>query len=165
MAQFPTSQSVDDLEPVFSGKVKLFIAAIQGAGGTVAIAATYRPAERAFLMHYCSKIARGEIKADKVPAMVGVDIDWVHDTPAESKSAASAMATGYGIVYPPALQSRHTARAAIDMTISGIVGKSIVNAQAKDVEIKTLRDLNAVGASYGVNKLLSDPPHWSDNGH
>ena len=28
-----------------------------------------------------------------------------------------------------------------------------------------LRALNAVGATYGVNKLVSDPPHWSDDGH
>ncbi|MDB5964086.1 MAG: hypothetical protein JWQ72_586 [Polaromonas sp.] len=25
--------------------------------------------------------------------------------------------------------------------------------------------LHGVGASYGVFKLVSDPPHWSDNGH
>jgi len=26
-------------------------------------------------------------------------------------------------------------------------------------------DLQTVGAAYGVNKLASDPPHWSSDGH
>ena len=26
-------------------------------------------------------------------------------------------------------------------------------------------ELIAVGATYGVFKLVSDPPHWSDDGH
>lgn len=50
------------------------------------------------------------------------------------------------------------------MTITGIVGKKIKNASGEDVEVKMLSDLNAVGATHGVNKLVSDPPHWSDNG-
>jgi len=51
------------------------------------------------------------------------------------------------------------------MTISGIVGETIQNASGESVEIKKLSDLHAVGASYGARKLVSDPPHWSDNGH
>ncbi|TAK83948.1 MAG: hypothetical protein EPO09_21150 [Aquabacterium sp.] len=116
-------------------------------------------------MHYSSKISRGDIKADKVPAMDGVNIDWVHDSDDGSKKAASAMAKGYTIVYPPALISRHTEKAAVDMTITSIIGKKIKNASGEEVEIKKLSDLNAVGATYGVNKLVSDPPHWSDDGH
>jgi uncharacterized Zn-binding protein involved in type VI secretion len=38
-------------------------------------------------------------------------------------------------------------------------------ASDKDVTIKKMSDLHAVGASYGVHKLVSDPPHWSDDGH
>lgn len=74
------------------------------------------------------------------------------------------MARAYGIVYPPALISRHTERAAIDMTITGIIGKTIKNSDGKDVEIKTSSDLHAVGKGYGVIKLVDDEPHWSDNG-
>lgn len=165
VSRFPGSASLNDLESTFKEKADKFISAIKAAGGSVSIAATYRPRERAYLMHYASKIARGEITADKVPAMDGVNIDWVHDTNDASKAAASAMAKGYTIVYPPALISRHTERAAVDMTITGIVGKKIKNGSGEDVEIKKLSDLNAVGATYGVNKLVSDPPHWSDNGH
>jgi hypothetical protein len=29
----------------------------------------------------------------------------------------------------------------------------------------TSANLHAVGASYGVHKLASDPPHWSTDGH
>lgn len=51
------------------------------------------------------------------------------------------------------------------MTIGGIVGKKIKDASDKDVDIRKLGDLYAVGATYGVQKLVSDPPHWSDDGH
>jgi len=74
------------------------------------------------------------------------------------------MASAYEIVYPPALVSRHTERSAIDMTISGVKNKKIKNASGTEVLIKRDSDLHSVGATYGVNKLLSDPPHWSDNG-
>jgi len=165
VSRFPGSASLDDLVPTFKAKAEKFIDAIKAAGGSVNVAATYRPRERAYLMHYSSKISRGDIAADKVPAMDGVNIDWVHDSDDASKKAASAMAKGYTIVYPPALISRHTEKAAIDMTITGIVGQKIKNASGEDVEIKKLSDLNAVGATYGVNELVSDPPHWSDDGH
>lgn len=164
VSKFPGSTSTDDLDPAFRDKVKKFLTAIAEAGGSVSIAATYRPRERAYLMHYSSKISRGDIDAAKVPTMAGVDIEWVHASEEASKRAASAMAKAFGIVYPPALISRHTERCAIDMTVNGIVGKKIKNASNEEVEIKKLSDLNAVGASYGVNKLVSDPPHWSDDG-
>jgi hypothetical protein len=81
------------------------------------------------------------------------------------RAAARKMASGYDIVYPPELTTRHTERSAIDMTISGVKNKKIKNASDIDVLIKKDSDLHAVGATYGVNKLVSDPPHWSDNGH
>lgn len=165
VARFPGTSSLDALGPTFKANVAAFIDAIKAAGGSVSIAATYRPRERAYLMHYSSKIARGDITAGQVPAMDGVNIDWVHDTEVESKNAATAMANAYGIVYPPALISRHTERAAIDMNISGMIHKTIKNASNEDVEIERQSDLYPVGASYGVRKLVSDPPHWSDNGH
>jgi hypothetical protein len=165
VAKFPGSASLDELEPTFKSNVTKFIDAIKAAGGTVNIAATYRPRERAYLMHFSAMINRGDIAADKVPAMDGVSIDWVHDSEVESKKAATAMVKGYGIVYPPALISRHTERAAVDMTIGGMIDKKIKDASGKDVEIKKLSDLHAVGATYSVHKLVSDPPHWSDDGH
>lgn len=165
VSRFPTSTSTDDLDSTFKDNVEKFILAIKEAGGAVRISATYRPKERAYLMHYSSRISRGDIAADKVPAMDGVNIDWLHDSDEASKKAATAMANGYAIVYPPALTSRHTEKAAIDMSVTGIVGQKVKDASGKEVEIKKLSDLNAVGATYAVHKLVSDPPHWSDDGH
>jgi len=72
---------------------------------------------------------------------------------------------GYGIVYAPSLTTNHANRTAIDMTISRVVGKKVKNKDGKEIEIKKLSDLNAVGATYGVHKLITDPPHWSSDGH
>lgn len=162
--RFPTSRAVADLKGEFKGKVQKFLAAIEAAGGVVSISATYRPPERAYLMHYSNKIAKGKILAGKVPPMAGVDIDWVHDTEAQSKEAALAMVNAYQIVFQPALKSRHTVGAAIDMKVGKIVGKSVKNADGTSSKITELSDLHAVGQTYGVIKLITDPPHWSDNG-
>ena len=115
-------------------------------------------------MHYTVAIANGSIAAERVPAMAGVDIEWDHGSTEKSRAAAREMASAYEIVYPPALLSRHAERSAIDMTISGVRNKKIKNASGMEVLIKKDSDLHAAGATYGVNKLLSDPPHWSDNG-
>ncbi|WP_273489683.1 hypothetical protein [Roseateles chitosanitabidus] len=156
---------MDALSDSFRPKVKDFVEAIRAAGGRVSVAATYRPRERAYLMHYSVKIATKKIKASDVPAMAGVDIDWVHDTDEASIAAAVSMKEAYEIRYPPALISRHTERGAIDMTVSGIIGKKVKNASGEDVDIKAMTDLHAVGKSYGVIKLVEDEPHWSDDGH
>jgi len=113
----------------------------------------------------------------QVPPMTGVDIDWVHkdkqgkpDVDA-SKKAASEMAKAYSIAYKPALKSRHTEGLAIDMGISWTGDLKIKAATGKDVTIKSNprdggnKELQAVGAGYGVVKLKSDPPHWSSDGH
>jgi len=165
VSRFPGSTSLADLEPAFQASATSFIDALKQAGAVVHIAATYRPRERAYLMHYSSMIVRGEIDPEDVPAMNGVNIDWVHDTDAESIQAAHAMVTGFGIVFPPALISRHTERAAVDISITGIIGRTIKDASGQDVLIHHMSDLFPVGASYGARKLVSDPPHWSDNGH
>ena len=162
--RFPTGTSTNDLTPMFRRSADDFIAAIQAVGGTVRISASYRPKERAYLMHYAAAIANGSITPERVPAMAGVAIEWDHGSAEKSRSAAREMASAYEIVYPPALVSRHTERSAIDMTISGVKNKKIKNASGTEVLIKRDSDLHSVGATYGVNKLLSDPPHWSDNG-
>jgi len=163
--RFPGSASLADLESAFRANATNFIDALKQAGASVHIAATYRPRKRAYLMHYSSKIARGEIRPEDVPSMEGVNIEWVHDSDEASKQAARDMVSGFGIVFPPALISRHTERAAVDMTITGIVGRTIKNASGQDVTIHQMNELFPVGASYGVHKLVSDPPHWSDDGH
>jgi D-alanyl-D-alanine dipeptidase len=174
--QFPTSKDVDDLASPFKENVKEFIAALKAAGATVEISATYRPKERAFLMHYAFAIARKGLNPTAVPKLAGVDIDWVHRKAngaidqAASKDAAEDMVDAYGIVYEPALNSNHTARLAIDMTITWDGTLTVKNANDKDVKItgtpRTGQNstLIKVGATYGVLKLKSDPPHWSEDG-
>lgn len=164
VARFPTSTSLDDLAPPFRRNVGQFISAIEVAGGTVRISATFRPRERAYLMHYAVAVADGSIAPSHVPSMAGVDIEWDHGSDEKSRTAARRMAVGYDIVYPPSLDSRHSERSAIDMTISGVRNKKIRNATGDDIQIKHDSDLHRVGSSYGVQKLRSDPPHWSDNG-
>jgi plastocyanin len=177
VARFPTSTATADLNAPFGGNVDSFIAAMQAGGATVTISATYRPAERAYLMHYSHRIAQGGLDPATVPAMAGVDICWLHrdangnaDVPA-SRAAAQAMVNGYSIVHPPALQSRHTERRAIDMSISWGGNLTLNNATGNAVTITTTprgggnTNLHAVGATYGVIKLVTDAPHWSDDGH
>ncbi|SDD67964.1 hypothetical protein SAMN05428966_105150 [Massilia sp. PDC64] len=170
-AQFPTSKSLNDLTPAFEKKVSKFIDALKAAGVRVRISATYRPKERAYLMHYSCKIADGTISPDKVPPMDGVNIEWAHKDSSgkldvrASRAAARAMKEAYVIRYPAALTSRHTQRRAIDMTITGYANKTVKDANDNDVKLADENDLFALGATYGVVKLKTDPPHWSDDGH
>jgi hypothetical protein len=178
IGRFPTSTSTADLSPSFAQAVDSFIAALQAAGANVAISATYRPPERAYLMHYAYRIARSGLDPATVPAMAGVDICWLHRDSvgnpdvAASITAAEAMVQGYGIVFAPALHSRHTERLAIDMNITWTGNLTIEDGNGQTVTITTTPrtgagnlDLHAVGATYGVIKLVSDRPHWSSDGH
>jgi|SRR5215471_356507 len=169
--RFPGSKSVDDLEPNFRRSVKGFLKALADAGADVTISATFRPPERAYLMHYAWEIAHEEQDARHVPHMPDVNIEWAHDTNAASRDAALEMVDGYGMRFVAALHSRHTERKAIDMSISWVGILSIRDAYSNVVPIASEpRDgdnhqLQTVGRSFGVVKLASDPPHWSTDGH
>jgi hypothetical protein len=170
-ARFPTSTSCDDLLPEFRDKVLAFISAMKRAGAGVSIAATYRPPERAYLMHWCSLIGNTGQDIAAVPPMSGVDIDWSHGGEfGEARAAARAMIKAYAIRYPPSLTSRHTQRRAIDMTIewSDTLPIRDFNGNLKNVtslpRTGQNSDLVKVGATFGVIKLVKDPPHWSDDG-
>jgi hypothetical protein len=176
-SRFPGSSSTADLTAAFKNAAELFIGALRTAGATVAVTATYRPPERAYLMHHAWRISKQDVDPTTVPSMAGVDINWVHvdamgvPDRAKSKAAALAMVNGYGMVFIAALTSRHTEKRAVDMTISWAGTLKIKNKNGETVSISTTprdgmnTDLHAVGATYGVVKLLSDPPHWSDDGH
>lgn len=77
----------------------------------------------------------------------------------------------YQIAFPAALTSRHTQRRAIDMTISwkGTLKITDFNGQAHAISTGPRNGSNPqlimVGKTFGVVKLVSDPPHWSDDGH
>ena len=169
---FPTSVSLDDLTPAFCARVKAMLASLTEGGATFKINATWRPTERAYLMHYCCMIADTGLNPDDVPGKEGVLIDWTHGgNYKKAKAAAVAMKLAYNIAYPAALVSRHTQGRAIDMIINipkrpkeitkfvGGDGKSWV------VGAGDLPALYKFGASFKVYKLVKDFPHWSDDGH
>jgi len=190
VSRFPGSRSTDDLAEPFQSNVNRFLDALTAAGANVHVSATHRPYERAFLMHWAHNISTGidPRRADnsgrKPP---NLNICWEHLTSsgvpslAASTNAATAMATGYGIAYAPSLSSLHILRRAIDMTITWTGDLEIMDATGTTNLITSLprhggrkidrvkypgnTELHAVGATYGVIKLLNDPPHWSDNGN
>jgi len=178
VAKFPTSLSLDDLVDPFRGSAKRFVAALNAAHASVTISDTLRPPQRAYLMHFSYAIARESLDPASVPAMPAVDIQWVHANAAgqpdlaASRAAAEAMVRGYGIAFKPVLHSRHTEGRAVDMTLSWRNTLRIVKADGTKQTITSLprtgagnTDLHMVGLGYGVKKLVSDPPHWSSDGH
>jgi hypothetical protein len=177
VSEFPTSRNVNDLVEPFRGNVTRFLSALQEAGATVVIADTLRPPERAYLMHFAFAIARESVEPVSVPAFVGVDIQWVHPTSGTgssaqaSKDAAEQMVQGYGIAFKPALFSRHTEGHAIDMSISWIGDLVIRKADGTPITITSAprsgdnASLQKAGESFNVIKLVTDPPHWSIDGH
>lgn len=175
-ARFPTSVSVDELITPFRTNVGRFIAALKAANINVSIAATYRPEERAYLMHWAWRIGRELVDPRLAGTHPNVPIDWVHRTAqgtpdlVASKRAAQDMVSTYGMVQIAALHSRHTQRLAIDMTLSWAGTVTIQDGAGTAHSLATPRDgsnttLHKVGASYDVIKLVSDPPHWSSDGH
>lgn len=169
-AKYPNSAALADLAPPFRERAVQFVAALKAAGARVTISATRRSGTRAHLMHYCWRIARGELAAAEVPAIRGCPIRWDHGDAAASRKAAREMATLFQIAYQPSLTSNHIAGRAIDMTIDWTGTLSVKDKSGKIRKLGAPRpgdtnaDLHAIGATYGVFKLLSDPPHWSDNG-
>src|SRR5207237_1040409 len=117
--------------------------ALRLAGANVQINATYRPPERAYLMHYAYQIGHLGMDPRMVPPMAGVAIAWLHRTVngapdlAASRQAAGAMVAGYGIAFPPALVSRHTQRRGIDMDIGWNGDLTLANARGQAVTIDT----------------------------
>jgi hypothetical protein len=168
---FPFSASVEDLSFPFRTYVKAFEKALKEAGATVEITNTFRPPERAYLMHYCIRVANRELLSSSVPPFPGVNINWVHYTDALSVAAADAMAAAYDIAYPAALRSNHTVGRAIDWYISWKDTLKIKDGKGRIVSIGVPRSsvnnpqLWSVGASYGVVKLAPDEPHWSLDGY
>ena len=169
--RFPGSHSPDDLNPEWRGRVWAFISSLQKAGASVDISATFRPPQRAYLMHWCWMIANLSQAPAAVPPLDGVDIDWTHrgDNSA-ARAAARAMMKTYDLEVLPALDSRHTQGRAIDMSIGwqGMLTIRDFDGNLHHIGSSprdgTNRELAQVGASFGVVKRVSDPPHWSDDG-
>lgn len=190
-AFYPTSDSIDTLDPRFRDNVKEFLAALTAAGAEVQINATRRPRQRAYLMHYswCIWSRWQGTSPAHVPPFAPhpgestIDIQWLHTTPrgapdlAASLSAAHEMVIAFEIAHlhvPPALNSNHIAGKALDMDISWSDNISVKDKSGKTHAIATAprdgtnRDLIAVGKTYGVHhfiNVMADQPHWSVDGH
>lgn len=169
-AKYPNSDRLDALLPVFEASVSRFLSALRAGGARVRISATRRHQVRAHLMLYSFLLARGEIHATRIPPIEGCDINWNHGDERTSQQAAEEMRALFGVVYKPSLTSLHISGQAIDMTINWSSKLLIDDARGRRHEIAgpgagdSNRQLHEVGASFGVHKLLRDPPHWSVNG-
>ena len=169
-AAFPNSAEVSALAPAFAATVTAFLGALRTAGASVEVSATRRNKIRAYLMHYSWRVANGDVRPAEVPGEPGCSIIWNHGDDARSRRGAKEMVDLFGIVFQPSLTSRHILGLAIDMTIDWAGTVKVRNAAGNAVSLSSPSDgtnttLHGVGASYGVFKLVSDPPHWSDNGH
>jgi LysM repeat protein len=177
-SRYPGSASLDSLNDSFKAAASAFIGAMRNANITVKINAALRPIQRSYLMFHAFQIAKGKESPDKVPPYSGVNIDWVHrkadgsiDLDASVK-AAKEMCAGYGLNIRSVKQavgrpghSRHNWGAAVDINISGYIGKKMKDASGHDVELKSFDDLKVVGVGYGVIYYPKENMHWSDNGH
>lgn len=182
VSQYRGTDRLHDLRYPFRGHVEAFIGALQAAGAIVTINATYRNPKRAYLMHWCWKIARDLVSPEDVPAMAGVSISWKHYDKDQNYSkersveAAREMVGAFqmgSLGVAPSLRSRHTLGFGIDMTIAWSRVLTLPDAYGHMVRITSLprtgmnRELHRVGASYGVikyNRNGRDDPHWSDTG-
>jgi hypothetical protein len=170
-AQFPNSRSIADLAAPFRENVQAFVRALEAAGASIDVASTLRNRRRAHLMHFSWKVAKGLIAPDLVPAEDGIEIEWDHGDLTKSRAAAQEMLALFGLKVQPSLTSLHISGLAIDMDIDWPGTIEIKTATGEIVAVGPPRDggtnktLHTVGASYGVLKLLSDPPHWSSTGH
>lgn len=168
---YTNSVAIADLDPAFRACVEPFIAALKAGGARVTIGSTRRNRIRAYLMHFSWRLGRGEVRARDVPAEPGCIIKWDHGDETASQAAARAMADLFQIRFQPSLTSNHIQGKAIDMTIEWTGALAIrtrfgLKRQLGDPRTGAdNRDLHAIGATYGVYKLLSDPPHWSADGH
>jgi hypothetical protein len=177
-AKFPTGTTIAELtDGTFRDGVQAFhdamVAAATAANKlSISIAATYRPVNRAHLMHYAYNVSNGTTTpadANKAAATAGISINWDHGNLATSKAKASEMVTRYDIDYAPSLTSRHTEGKAIDWTISWSGSLMIAKKDEKDKQDCTgggvaSSKLHDVGESYGVHKHPTDRPHWSTDG-
>jgi hypothetical protein len=177
--RFPGSIQTSTLRPDFRDNCNAFIAAIVAAGAYKHIDATYRPPERAYLMHWAHKIVKNGFNPAMVPPMAGVNIKWDHPTMEASVDAARGMSavfqiTGLAANTPPALNTLHTSGEAIDITITWTGTLNIANKDGSITAIDTTPrtgmnlQLKAVGLTYGVKKFVggnADRPHWSTTGH
>ncbi len=158
VSKYPTDRTTAGLRQPFRLHAQQFIEALETAGAHVSLTATKRPEQRAWLMHYAWRIAKGE-DPKTVPERSDIPILW-------TRQGAIDMVGAYKLRYEPSLTSRHIEGRAVDMTIAWSKPLTVVDGHGKEVllVVGDLDTLYEIGDSYGVIKLRKDPPHWSDDG-
>jgi hypothetical protein len=169
-ANYPNSAVLADLASPFRENAARFIEALKAAGARVSVSATRRNENRAKLMNACWRVAEGSLHPRDVPTIQGCSIVWDHGDEESSRRCAREMVDLFQIAFQPSLTSLHIQGRAVDMTISWEGTIQVKDAQGKPRAVSAPRSgqnkvLQTIGASYGVIKLASDPPHWSDTGH
>jgi D-alanyl-D-alanine dipeptidase len=169
--QYPGSARVDSLIDPFKNNVITFMGMLHSNKAGINVAATYRPPERAWLMHWAWYIAKGKINYSKIATIknpYNVEIEWDHGDKQSTVAAAQAMVDAYKMKHKAALASRHTEGRAIDMTISHL--PEILRIDGQDYPIGTAEASKNEALwfisdhQFAVKKLASDPPHWSEDG-
>jgi hypothetical protein len=172
---YPNSVLVSDLSPVFRDRTARFINALRVAGASVIVGSTRRNATRAYLMHYCWQISQNGMNPAAIPIRADCAIKWDHGDPSTSQKAAKDMATLFAMKHIASLESRHIQGEAIDMQIKWSGEIIVKDADGNRISLNALHGgeknsgeqnsaLHEIGRSYGVIKLVSDPPHWSSDG-
>jgi hypothetical protein len=170
-ANYPNSNRLSDLVPPFREQAQRFANALLAAGATVSVTSTLRHPSRAYLMHFCWRIAKGLVAPGQVPPRSGVPIRWDHGDLARSRAAAREMVEAFGMAHVASLDSIHIQGRAVDMSIKWAGTLRLADAAGRSHELGAPRNgasngqLHAIGASYGVKKLVGDDPHWSATGH
>ena len=173
---------LNDLESNFKNNVVTFINVLRNSGASVVVTSTRRSKKRATLMHYAWRIG---VSKDITPQQAQIEtqkenipINWIHtDSSGKysekiSRAKALEMKNAYGMRDKASLTSNHILGKAIDMTITWTKNINIKDKTGKAYTLTPnngakCKELQDIGATYGVYKLVKNPPddpHWSFNG-
>ena len=165
------SKSMDTLVDPFKGNITSFIAMLRANHALVNINATYRPPERAWLMHWAWYIGKGWTKYSKIASIknpYNIDIVWDHGDDKSTRKAALAMAAAFGMAHQAALKSRHTEGHAVDINITRLPEVLTIDKKEYPIGVAKAEHNEAlwfVGEHlFSVVKHHTDRPHWSTDG-
>jgi len=173
---FPSSNSLSRLSISFGSNVKRFLSAVDAAGAHPSIITTYRPLERAYLMHWSWLIVKSNINARTIPPKAGVYIDWWHGTQSASRAAAAELLPKFGIgknKVAPSLSTLHSIGEAADISItwSGTLkikdASNVVHIISRGPRSSLNAELTKVARTYNVlhyTNAAADENHWSSTG-
>lgn len=176
--------------PGFSDRLQLLVAQLRAQDVDVYVTASVRYRERGYLMWGAFELSRAstESEVESIAAMLDslqpewgleVPITWRHPEGWEAtREAARGMAESYDVVFATrkgAEFSNHYGGEAIDLVALGLPRQLTLTApdgeastwdlsaasEARDLSL-TPAVIDWIEAHFGLSKLRSDYPHWSD---